>query len=83
MSRARADRSADWPPQHGDTFTPTDLEPGNPHELLAERVEAAVRYQFRSATNPQVDAVTKDVTKAAIEYAEFWQTSHPRRQVPR
>ncbi len=71
-----------WPPsQHPETYTDR-LEPGSPHELLAERVEAAVRYQFRNATNPQVDAVVKAITPAAIEYAEFWATAHPRRQVP-
>jgi hypothetical protein len=59
-----------------------DLEPGSPHELLAEQVESAVRHQFRTATNAQVDAITSDVTKAAIQFAEFWQTAHPRRQVP-
>jgi hypothetical protein len=70
-----------WPPpQHQQQ---PDPEPPSAEDLLAEQVEAEVRYQFRTATNAQVDAVTRGVRKAAIQFAEAWSRQHPRRMIPR
>lgn len=71
-----------WPPpQHpADAYAP-DTEPGSAEDLLAETIESVIWHVFRMATVAQVKAVTRDVKHAAIQFAEAWQTSTPRRQI--